>query len=139
LNGGIKKIVVDSSLKLLSENKIFENCITSKIEHRKSLSVAYDSLPFSALPLKITRSERKKLRTQKRTYREKERQELIRQGLLEPPKPKIRISNLMKIMNNITKEEPTAIETKFRREIAERHQAHEDRNMARQLTPWREK
>lgn len=30
--------------------------------------------------------------------REKEKQELIRQGLLEPPQPKVKISNLMRVL-----------------------------------------
>ncbi len=42
--------------------------------------------------------ELKKLRTQRRIAREKEKQELIRQGLLEPPKPKVKISNLMRVL-----------------------------------------
>jgi hypothetical protein len=42
--------------------------------------------------------ELKKLRTQRRVAREKEKQELIRQGLLEPPQPKVKISNLMRVL-----------------------------------------
>jgi U4/U6 small nuclear ribonucleoprotein PRP3 len=48
--------------------------------------------------------ELKKLRTQRRVAREKEKQELVRQGLLEPPKPKVKISNLMRVLG----EEATA-------------------------------
>ena len=36
-------------------------------------------------PLKLTKAEQKKLRTQRRVAREQEKQEMIRQGLLEPP------------------------------------------------------
>jgi U4/U6 small nuclear ribonucleoprotein PRP3 len=39
-------------------------------------------------PLKLTRPEQKKLRTQRRLAREQEKQEMIKQGLLEAPKPK---------------------------------------------------
>lgn len=42
--------------------------------------------------------ELKKLRTQRRVAREKEKQELVRQGLLEPPAPKVKISNLMRVL-----------------------------------------
>lgn len=35
---------------------------------------------------------------QRRVAREKEKQELVRQGLLEPPKPKVKISNLMRVL-----------------------------------------
>lgn len=38
------------------------------------------------------------LSPQRRVAREKEKQELVRQGLLEPPKPKVKISNLMRVL-----------------------------------------
>ena len=67
-------------------------------------------LPPAAPPLCVPRlptrprQEVKKLRTQRRIAREKEKQELISQGLLEPPKPKVKISNLMRVLG----EEATA-------------------------------
>lgn len=79
--------------------------------------------------------EQKKLRTQRRQAREQEKQELMRQGLLEAPKPKVRISNLMRVLGAEATADPTAIEQEVRRQMAERQQAHEDRNLARKLTP----
>lgn len=38
----------------------------------------------------LTKTERKKIRTQGRVAREKEKQENIKLGLLEPPKPKVK-------------------------------------------------
>lgn len=66
--------------------------------------------------------ERKKLRTQRRLEREKEKQELIRQGLLEPPKPKIRISNMMRVLGSEAAADPTAIEQEVRQQMLERQQ-----------------
>ena len=54
---------------------------------------AAHSLPRTRAP-----QELKKLRTQRRIAREKEKQELVRQGLLEAPKPKVKISNLMRVL-----------------------------------------
>lgn len=42
------------------------------------------------LPLMLTKRERKKIRTQGRIAREKEKQEQIKLGLVEPPKPKVK-------------------------------------------------
>jgi len=42
------------------------------------------------MPLMLTKTERKKIRTQGRVAREKEKQENIKLGLLEPPKPKVK-------------------------------------------------
>ncbi len=67
--------------------------------------------------------ERKKLRTQRRVEREKEKQELIRQGLLEPPPPKVKIGNLMRVLGEQAVADPTAIEAQVRSEMAERQQA----------------
>lgn len=79
--------------------------------------------------------EKKKMRTQNRQAREKEKQELIRQGLLEPPPPKVKISNLSRVLGEEAAADPTAIETEVRRQMGERAAAHEDRNLARKLTP----
>ncbi|KAI3867464.1 hypothetical protein MKX03_010044 [Papaver bracteatum] len=79
--------------------------------------------------------EQKKLRTQKRLAKKKDRQEMIRQGLLEPPKSKVKMSNLMKVLGSEATQDPTRLEMKIRSEAAEREQAHNDRNTARKLTP----
>ena len=60
---------------------------------------------------------------------------MIRQGLLEPPKPKVKISNLMRVLTDEATADPTAIEKEVRKQMEERASAHEDRNLARQLTP----
>lgn len=67
--------------------------------------------------------ERKKLRTQRRVEREKEKQELVRQGLLEPPPPKVKIGNLMRVLGEQAVADPTAIEAQVRGQMAERQQA----------------
>lgn len=64
--------------------------------------------------------ERKKIRTQKRMEREKEKQELIRQGLLDPPKPKVKLSNLMRVLGTEAVLDPSAMEKQVRDQMAER-------------------
>lgn len=81
----------------------------------------------------------KKLRSQRRQQREKEKQELIRQGLLEPPKPKVKISNMMRVLAEEATADPTAMEKEVKKAMEERQQAHEDRNLARKLTPAEKK
>mmetsp|Transcript_11968 Transcript_11968/g.16228 ORF Transcript_11968/g.16228 Transcript_11968/m.16228 type:complete len:642 (+) Transcript_11968:147-2072(+) len=85
-------------------------------------------------PLKLTKKEHKKLRTQRRLQREKEKQEMIKQGLLDAPKPKVKISNLMRVMGMEATQDPTAIEKEVRAQMEERQAAHDDRNLARKLT-----
>ena len=64
--------------------------------------------------------ERKKIRTQKRMEREKEKQELIRQGLLDPPKPKVKMSNLMRVLGTEAVLDPSAMEKQVKEQMAER-------------------
>lgn len=105
------------------------------VEHPPLLEPPAEAPPPAPQPLKLTKKELKKLRTQRRQGREKEKQELIRQGLLEPPKPKVKISNLMRVLGETATADPTAVEAEVRRQMAERSAAHDDRNLARKLTP----
>jgi hypothetical protein len=50
-----------------------------------------------------------------------------RQGLLEAPKPKVKISNLMRVLGAESAADPTAVEAEVRRQMAERQAAHDDR------------
>ena len=52
--------------------------------------------------------------------REKEKQELIRQGLLDPPKPKVKLSNLMRVLGTEAVLDPSAMEKQVREQMAER-------------------
>jgi U4/U6 small nuclear ribonucleoprotein PRP3 len=105
------------------------------VEHPVPIQPPLDAPAPAPQPLVLTKAEQKKLRTQRRVAREKEKQEMIKQGLIEPPKPKVKISNLMRVLKDEAVLDPTAIEREVREQMAEREQAHQDRNLARMLTP----
>lgn len=86
------------------------------------------------LPVFLTKKERKKLRRQNRREAWKEEQEKIRLGLVPPPEPKLRISNLMRVLGTEAVQDPTKIEAHVREQMAKRQKAHEDANNARKLT-----
>ncbi|GIM15975.1 hypothetical protein Vretimale_18646 [Volvox reticuliferus] len=109
--------------------------VTIYVEHPVPLEPPAEAPLPPPQPLKLTQKELKKLRTQRRLARDKEKQELIRQGLLEPPKPKVRIANLHRVLGTDATLDPTAVEKEVRKQMAERQAAHEDRNLARKLTP----
>ncbi|CAA7060399.1 unnamed protein product [Microthlaspi erraticum] len=109
--------------------------ITHYIEHPRPIEPPAEAVPPPPQPLKLTKKEQKKLRTQKRVAKEKEKQEMIRQGLLEPPKGKVKMSNLMNVLASEATQDPTKLEKEIRKAAAEREQAHTDRNAARKLTP----
>ncbi|KAG1703297.1 hypothetical protein DVH05_008206 [Phytophthora capsici] len=106
------------------------------IEHpvRLNLIVRHDNKPV-AVPLMLTAAERKKIRRQNRADREKEKQDKIALGLLPPPEPKVKLSNMMRVLSEQAVADPSAIERKVREQIAQREKNHEMRNLARKLTP----
>ncbi|KAG6609702.1 U4/U6 small nuclear ribonucleoprotein Prp3 [Phytophthora cinnamomi] len=106
------------------------------IEHpaRLNLIVKQDDKPV-AVPLMLTAVERKKIRRQNRADREKEKQDKIALGLLPPPEPKVKLSNMMRVLSEQAVADPSAIERKVREQIAQREKNHEMRNLARKLTP----
>lgn len=119
----------------ISLEKLNMDRITIYVEHPEPLEPPAEPAPPPPQPLKLTKKEQKKLRTQRRLAKEKDRQEMIRQGLLEPPKAKVKMSNLMKVLGAEATQDPTRMEMEIRTAAAEREQAHVDRNIARKLTP----
>ncbi|KAK7405997.1 hypothetical protein VNO78_07610 [Psophocarpus tetragonolobus] len=119
----------------IGDDKLKTEKITFYVEHPRPIEPPAEPAPPPPQPLKLTKQEQKKLRTQRRIAKEKERQEMIRQGVIEPPKPKVKISNLMKVLGSEATQDPTRLEKEIRTAAAEREQAHIDRNIARKLTP----
>jgi U4/U6 small nuclear ribonucleoprotein PRP3 len=98
------------------------------VEHPVPMDPPMEAPEPPPQPLKLTKKEQKKLRTQRRLAREQEKQEMIKQGLLEPPKAKVKISNLMRVLTDEATADPTAVEKEVREQMAERAEAHDDRN-----------
>ena len=64
----------------------------------------------------------------------KEQQAKIRLGLEPAPPPKVKKSNLMRVLGEEAVKDPTAVEARVNREIAERKEGHEEMNEERKLT-----
>ena len=111
--------------------KLNSDRFTIYVEHPAPINAPAKPPP---IPLKLTKKEQKKWRTRRRLAREKDKQQMIRQGLLEPPKQKVNMSNLMKVCLAKATQDPTKLEMEIRLDAAEREQAHIDRNHARKLT-----
>ncbi|CAG8768678.1 33344_t:CDS:10, partial [Gigaspora margarita] len=58
----------------------------------------------------VQHPEQKKLRKQRRLELQKEKQDKIRLGLLPPDLPKVKLSNLMRVLTNDAVQDPTKIE-----------------------------
>jgi U4/U6 small nuclear ribonucleoprotein PRP3 len=82
----------------------------------------------------LTSKEQAKLRRQRRMADLKEQQAKIRLGLEPPPPPKVKKSNLMRVLGEEAVKDPTAVEARVNREIAERQNKHEETNEDRKLS-----
>ncbi|CAA6667988.1 unnamed protein product [Spirodela intermedia] len=137
-NGGTyldRPILISGTYSDSPDEKLNLEKINIYIEHPLPIEPPAEPAPPPPQPLKLTKKEQKKLRTQRRLAKERDRQEMIRQGLIEPPKPKVKMSNLMKVLGSEATQDPTKLEMEIRSAAAEREQAHVDRNIARKLTP----
>lgn len=109
--------------------------VTNLVEH--PIQMKAPTLPPrgpAPLPVYLTQKERKKLRRQNRREAWKEKQEKIRLGLEPPPEPKVRMSNLMRVLGSEQVQDPTKVEAHVREQMAKRQRAHEEANASRKLT-----
>ena len=113
---------------------IKEQGITNLVEHPIQMRAPTDPLKPIFMPVFLTKKERKKLRRQNRREAWKEEQEKIRLGLEAPPEPKLRISNLMRVLGTEAVQDPTKIEAHVKEQMMKRQKAHEEANAARKLT-----
>ena len=104
------------------------------VEHPYLDDPPMEAPPPPPPPVKLTKKEQKKLCHQRRVAREQEKQEMILKAV-EPLKPKVKISNMMRVLTEEAVLDPTMIEQRVKEEMEERQQAHDDRNLARKLTP----
>ncbi|XP_067012586.1 U4/U6 small nuclear ribonucleoprotein Prp3 isoform X2 [Anabrus simplex] len=113
---------------------IKESAVSHLVEHPTQMRPPTEPLKPVYMPVFLTKKERKKLRRQNRREAWKEEQEKIRLGLEPPPEPKLRISNLMRVLGTEAVQDPTKIEAHVREQMAKRQKAHEEANAARRLT-----
>ncbi|KAI4246632.1 MAG: hypothetical protein LQ352_006358 [Teloschistes flavicans] len=123
---------LDSSggMKVDSEDSI----ITLYIQHPVALNPPQEAKMPAPKPMHLTSQEQAKIRRQRRMADLKEQQAKVRLGLEEPEPPKVKRSNLMRVLGEEAVKDPTAVEARVSREIAERANKHEQRNEERKLT-----
>lgn len=108
--------------------------VTALIQRPALLAAPQTRFQPAPKPLMLTAKEQAKLRRQRRMADNKEEQAKIRLGLVEPPPPKVKKSNMMRVLGEQAVKDPTAVEARVNREIAERQHNHEQANLDRALT-----
>ncbi|KAK9462881.1 pre-mRNA processing factor 3-domain-containing protein [Lipomyces oligophaga] len=111
-----------------------DSVISIYIQHPIPIAPPWDSKTPMPRPPYLTKREMKRIRKSERAERHKDKQDRIRLGLDPAPAPKVKLSNLMSVLTNEAIRDPTLVETRVRREMEERKQAHVKDNEARKLT-----
>nr|CDJ84867.1 Pre-mRNA-splicing factor 3 domain containing protein [Haemonchus contortus] len=112
----------------------FKDTISELVEHPIKLRAPTDPLTPQYLKVYLTARERKKIRRQNRKEMQKERTEMIRIGLAKAPAPKVKISNLMRVLGSDAVQDPTKMEAHVRKQMADRLKKHQQANAERKLT-----
>jgi len=107
--------------------------ITPYVEHPIPIKITTEKEVTEAAMMHLTPKERKKLRRLKRQERTQEIRDKIKMGILQPPPPKVKMSNLMRVLGDEAIADPTTVEKKVRAQVEQRRKEHEQRNEARKL------
>jgi len=107
--------------------------ITPYVEHPIPIKITTEKEVPEAPMMHLTPKERKKLRRLKRQERTQEIRDKIKMGILQPPPPKVKMSNLMRVLGDEAIADPSTVERKVRQQVEQRRKEHEQRNEARKL------
>lgn len=111
-----------------------DTIITRYIQHPILLDPPQEKHLPTQKPMYLTPKEQAKIRRQRRMADLKEQQAKIRLGLEPAPPPKVKKSNLMRVLGEQAVKDPTAVEARVTRDIADRREKHEAMNGERKLT-----
>ena len=84
--------------------------ITHYVQHPVPVKNEYiEKMNKVALPMFLTKKERKRLRKLGRQEKEKDKQEKMKLGLIEPAKPKLKFNNFMRILSEEAIQDPSKV------------------------------
>merc|ERR1712232_37589 len=107
--------------------------ITPYVEHPIPIKITTEKEAPEAAMMHLTPKERKKLRRLKRQERTQKIRDKIKMGILQPPPPKVKMSNLMRVLGDEAIADPSTVERRVRAQVEQRRKEHEQRNEARKL------
>ena len=108
--------------------------ITAYVQHPVAIEPPQEKNRPAPKSLPLTKKEQKKKRRQDRMAEHKEEQMKVRLGLKPAEPPKVKKGNMMRVLGEEAVKDPTAVEMRVNREIAERQQKHMNINEERKLT-----
>lgn len=115
--------------------EILVSKINNLIEHPIPVNPHFDPDENVSSTIFLTPKEKARLRKRNRQEKVMERQDRIRMGIDPPIQPKLKLSNLLNILNERAIAEPSNIESEIRKQKEERIKLHESRNSSLKLSP----
>merc|ERR1711870_23744 len=109
--------------------------ITPYVEHPIPIKITTEKEIPDAAMMHLTPKERKKLRRLKRQERTQEIRDKIKMGILQPPPPKVKMSNLMRVLGDEAIADPSTIERKVRQQVEQRRKEHEQQKWMAETEP----
>jgi len=110
-----------------------QEIITNLVQHPVPIQPTFEKVGV-VREIMLTKKERKKMRRQRRLEAQADRRDKIQLGLLPPDQPKVKLSNLMRVLGNEAVLDPTAIEARVRTEMKSRVEAGLQHNRVNKLT-----
>lgn len=104
------------------------------VQHPIPIAAPSDKFEVKPKGLILTKKEQRKLRRQRRAAEQSDKRDRIKMGLVPQDPPKVKLSNLMRVLTSEAVSDPTKVEARVRREIAARKEAHERQNAEKKLT-----
>lgn len=108
--------------------------ITSYIQHPVPIDATWRKVNVEIKPMYLTKSERRKLRRNRRMLEMKDKQDRIKLGLEPAPANKVSLKNLVNVLTNESISNPTEVEMRVRNEVYEREMRHKQMNEERKLS-----
>ena len=88
--------------------------ITMMIEHPAHIKPLAEPLPPPPMALPLTKEERKKLKRMRNQEKQREITDKIRLGLMPAPEPKVKLSNMMRVVAAQAVADPSALEASIK-------------------------
>ncbi|MCO5585231.1 hypothetical protein L7F22_039164 [Adiantum nelumboides] len=104
------------------------------IQHPIPIPAPSDKIKIESRGVMLTKKEMKKMRRMRRRAEQEDKRDRIKMGLQAPDPPKVKLSNLMRVLTSEAISDPTKVEARVRREVAARKDQHEQTNLERKLT-----
>ncbi|WFD29255.1 U4/U5/U6 small nuclear ribonucleoprotein prp3 [Malassezia sp. CBS 17886] len=111
-----------------------ETPIDHLVQHPIPIPAPTDKIRVQPHGVILTKQEMKKMRKQRRAAEQQDKRDRVKMGLLPPDPPKVKLSNLMRVLSSEAVADPTKVEARVRREVAARREQHERTNAERMLT-----